>query len=131
MDSNVYIVEVVESRTVVAESDNTGMVQVVESVAAIVSGEQNVSIVQVGTQGPPGAGGTAPETHYDQRSDVFSDTVIYRAGADQGSLDSAPVWRIRRITINYGDQVTTTTAYPSGEQTFTFRWDQRTTYNYE
>lgn len=62
--------------------------------------------IEVGIPGPPGppgpgAGETVP---YAKRTDFVGDTLIYKGEAAPGSLETAPVWRISRLTF-VGDDV--------------------------
>jgi hypothetical protein len=130
----VTILEVqVESLLLGETADVQVLTEIVETVGLTLENPQ-IEILEVATQGPPGpagAPGTGAAPAYDQRSDMVTDDTIYRAEALPGTLDTAPAWRIRRITINYGDQVTTTTAWPAGDDSFAHAWSDRLTYNYE
>lgn len=79
----------------------------------------------------PGSGGApAPERPtYDHRADVVAEDVAYRGEAAPGALETAPAWRIRRITIDAAGAPVI--AWAAGSQLFTSRWTDRTTYTYE
>ena len=94
-------------------------------------------IVTEGMTGPVGATGPAgpqglpseDELTYAKRIDfTINETVIYRGEAIAGSLDSANVWRIRRITIASDNDVTE--QWADGADTFTQIWDDRLTLSY-
>lgn len=74
-------------------------------------------------QGPSGVVGS----NYAIRIDQISSSVIYRAEAIAGSLNSAAVWRIQKITIS-GDDITV--QWADGVSTFTKIWDNRLSYTY-
>lgn len=78
----------------------------------------------------PGSGGGAPApVVYDHRADVSAEDMAYRGEAAPGALETAPAWRIRRITLDAsGGPVI---AWAAGSQLFTARWSDRTTYTYE
>jgi hypothetical protein len=59
---------------------------------------------------------------YAKRFDTVSDSIMYKAEAAVGSVESAAVWRIRKITI-VNDDVTETWA--SGNANFDKIWDNR------
>lgn len=89
-----------------------------------------ISVVSVGIQGPTGPAGTGGEAFDgDQLVDYLSDTELYRAEADVGSLSSDPVWRIRHIILAL-DATSATTTWADGTETFDKIWDDRATYTY-
>jgi hypothetical protein len=67
---------------------------------------------------------------YTLLADVQSKTVVYRGEAEPGSFENSPVWRICRITITYGAQITTVKHWVNGSQSFLNRWSDRLTYTY-
>jgi hypothetical protein len=89
---------------------------------------ETTTLVSQGAPGPKGDTGI-PESSvpYSKNVDFASDTVVYRAEAAVGSLNSAPVWRIRR-TVIVGETVTETWA--SGTALFNKIWDNRISYIY-
>jgi len=62
-------------------------------------------------------------TMYATRVDFITDNDLYRGEAVPGSLESAPVWRVRYIETAADGDVTTTWA--SGNADFDKRWDNR------
>jgi hypothetical protein len=65
-----------------------------------------------------------------RKSEVVSDTVIYRGEAAAGSAESSAVWRIRKITVTYGSQTSIFSAWAGGDDGFTHSWTNRATYTY-
>jgi len=65
---------------------------------------------------------------YAKRTDFVSDTLMYRADAAVGTLDSAPLWRIRKITIAVDGDISETWA--GGAATFVNAWNDRATLVY-
>ena len=55
--------------------------------------------------------------------------LIYFADAAPGSLTSAPVWRIRKLTYDGNGNFVSMT-WPSASTASTFIWDNRSTYSY-
>jgi hypothetical protein len=54
----------------------------------------------MGLKGDPGPPGISEEDMvYSKRTDFIDDTLLYKGEAAVGSLDTDPVWRIRKITI--------------------------------
>lgn len=68
--------------------------------------------------------------NYLRRYEVVSPTIVYRGEAAPGSIDTALVWRIRRITITYGIVVTMKSETPNGDASFNHAWTERANYNY-
>jgi hypothetical protein len=65
-----------------------------------------------------------------KKSQIVSDNVVYRGEAAPGSAESSAVWRIRKITITYGAEVTVFSSWAGGDNGFTHSWTNRTSYNY-
>ncbi len=74
-------------------------------------------------QGPSGVIGSA----YASIVDEVSSSIIYRAEAVAGTLQSAALWRIQKITIS--GSVTTVT-WASGTANFDKIWNDRLSYTY-
>lgn len=86
---------------------------------------ETIAIVTAGPQGP--AGTSEDEMAFAKRVDFVGDTTIYRGEAVPGTLDSAPAWRVRRLTLA-GDDVTE--EWASGAAAFAHSWAQRATLEY-
>ena len=97
---DVSIVEVSTPSTSVEEVANDGYVTTIENISSISVDNEHVNLIEVGMQGPPGPGGST--TPYEALSDTFSDTLVYRGESAVGSLETASIWRVRRIAITYG-----------------------------
>lgn len=98
-----------------------------ESVSVLVDNPQ-ISVLTVGIQGPEGV--SEEETVYAKRVDFSVDgTSLYRAEAVVGSIESAAVWRIRRIVFS-GVEGDVTETWADGASDFTKVWDDRATYTY-
>lgn len=64
-------------------------------------------------------------------TDFVSDTVAYRGEAmTTGADTSAPVWRIQKITVEYGSEADAFITWAEASQDFIFAWDLRYTYSY-
>jgi hypothetical protein len=63
-----------------------------------------------------------------KRIDFISDNVLYKAEAPVGVANSAPLWRIRLITISTGGDTVETWA--NGNSNFDKVWDNRLSYTY-
>lgn len=81
-----------------------------------------------GTSGGTTVITTDEEVPYAKRIDFISDNLIYKGEALPGSSESAPVWRIHKVTLATDSDVAETWA--DGVSTYTKVWDQRLTYNY-
>lgn len=80
-------------------------------------------------RGPPGPTGTyEDELMYSKRIDFITDNLLYKAEAAVGSSESAPVWRIRYITISNDSDVME--VWASGTAEFDKQWTERATYIY-
>ncbi len=88
------------------------------------------SVITVGVSpGPQGAPGVSEdEMVYSTRVDFVTDTLLYRAEAAVGSLNSAAAWRIRRITIGSDQDVTT--EWAEGNADFDKIWNDRADLEY-
>jgi len=64
---------------------------------------------------------------YTKRLDTISDSLMYKAEAAAGSLESAAVWRISRITI-ISDDISETWA--DGNTNFDNVWDNHLSLSY-
>jgi hypothetical protein len=64
------------------------------------------------------------------RYQQVSSTVILRGEALTFGADDAPIWRVMRISIGYGDQITTNTTHANGLRQHVHQWTERSNYNY-
>jgi len=90
--------------------------------------------ISFGTEGRVGIAGpiglpAEDEIMYEKRVDFITDNLLYRAEAIPGTLNSASVWRIRKITIAASDNDVVET-WADGTDTFNKVWDDRLTYTY-
>lgn len=67
------------------------------------------------------------DTMYAKQIDFVGETVIYKGEAVPGSLTSASVWRVRKLTLT-GDDVAETWA--DGDSNFDNVWDERVSLSY-
>jgi hypothetical protein len=65
---------------------------------------------------------------YATRTDFVSSSLAYVGEAVPGTLDSAPAWRIKRLTIAADDDVTT--EWADGNANFDNAWADRLTLSY-
>ena len=68
------------------------------------------------------------EMPYAKRVDFITDNELYKAEAVVGSLETAVVWRIRKVTIAADSDVSETWA--GGTSLYDKRWSDRLTYTY-
>lgn len=86
-------------------------------------------VVSLGTQGPQGAPGISEENMvYAKEIDFITDSLIYRGEASPGTLKSAAGWRIRKIVIGTGGDVSE--IWASGNADFDKVWDNRASLTY-
>ncbi len=131
-----YTVEVVspDPLTVVVETVTPTVSRwngVLPTVVEIERGDPVVTVVEVLVftgDGEPGGGGEAPV--YETRFQEITPELIYRGEAAIGSAENSPVWRIQKIYITYGAEITTTAQFPEGSQAFSRQWTLRDTYDY-
>jgi hypothetical protein len=86
------------------------------------------SVLEVGLIGPQGPAGTGEEDMpYAKRVDFVGDTLLYRGEAAPGAAETAPAWRIQRLTF-VGDDVTY--EWAAGTAAFDKVWANRATLSY-
>lgn len=68
------------------------------------------------------------EMPFAKRTDFVGDDIIYRGEAVVGSVESSPVWRIRKIFIGVDGDVTET--WVNGDALYDKKWSDRLTLNY-
>lgn len=121
-------VEVVIEQAVLT-SDESSQVIETQDETIIITHEPSVEVLVVAEQGPAGPPGIPEEEMpYSKRTDFVSDSLIYRGEATPGSEESAPAWRIRRLTISADDDVTE--EWADGNANFDNAWADRLTLNY-
>lgn len=114
------VVEVVKPSVEVLLADDETVVLVENNV---------IQIISEGMQGPAGpASVNEDEVPYSKRIDFLNDGLLYRGEAQPGAIESAPVWRIRRITI--GSDGDTLEEWADGDASFNKRWSDRATLSY-
>lgn len=72
--------------------------------------------------------GTVESGDHARRDDFVGESIIYRGAAAPGSLESDPVWKIKRIEFATDGDVTT--LYAGGTAEFVHAWTDRSTLNY-
>lgn len=81
---------------------------------------------------PTNTGGTTvtdEEMPFAKRIDFISDNELYKAEAPVGSLETAPVWRIRKVTISALDS-DIVEVWASGTSNYDKIWTNRLSYTY-
>lgn len=130
---------VVESTTVSVSSDsgsintetNSIFLNDVDRVAEISITRDIVEsqTVVMGLMGPRGFPGVPEdEKVYSKRIDFVTEDILYRGEANPGALESAPVWRIRKITIAPDGDVSE--EWADGDANFDNIWADRPILNY-
>lgn len=97
-----------------------------EAISLLVEQVEITELLEVGIQGPPGI--SEEDIVYSKRTDFINDLLLYRGEAIVGSLNTAPVWRIRQIILT--DEGDATEVWASGTALFDKQWSERLTYNY-
>ena len=98
------------------------------SVEVAVALPSQPSVLEVGLIGPQGPAGTnEDDMPYAKRVDFVGDTLLYRGEAVPGAAESAPAWRIQRLTF-VGDDVTY--EWASGSAAFDKVWADRAALSY-
>lgn len=93
---------------------DAGTIYVEKSVKEVLRSKVSTSVMQ--------------EPVYTVRYDEVSSTVAYKGDAVPNSTEASSVWRIRKIVITNGVDVTITWA--SGNENFDKVWNDRLTYTY-
>ena len=130
---------VVEQTTVSVSSDsgsiNTGTNSIflddVERVVEISITKDLIETqsVVMGLMGPRGFPGVSEdEKVYSKRTDFITDELLYRGEAAPGSIESDPVWRIRKIAISLDGDVSE--EWADGNANFDNVWADRLTLIY-
>lgn len=76
----------------------------------------------------PVGGVSEEEVPYSKRVDFVSDSVTYKGEAAVGSLETDPVWRIRKVIIGTDGDVTE--IWANGTASFSHEWADRLLYVY-
>jgi hypothetical protein len=97
-----------------------------QTILVTVASTPTTIVVSSGIIGP--AGVTEDDIMYAKRTDIVTDTLIYRGEATVGSLEVDPVWRIRKVLIGIDGDVSETWAL--GTANFTNSWSDRLTLIY-
>lgn len=80
--------------------------------------------VVMGLMGPRGFPGVSEdEKVYSKRTDFITDELLYRGEAAPGSIESDPVWRIRKIAISLDGDVSE--EWADGNANFDNVWADR------
>jgi hypothetical protein len=87
-----------------------------------------VDVPEINVQISGGAIRPEDDVAFAKRVDFITDQLFYRGEAVPGSAESAPVWRVARITIANDDDVTE--EWANGVATFTHIWDDRLGFTY-
>ena len=112
--------------------DEPTNLQTIEEITTLNTVEEVTAILTTGITGPQGPAGPAggeDEVALAKRVDFIDDTLLYRAEADPGTLDSDNNWRIRRIIIGAVDG-DVTEEWAEGNANFDKVWNNRATYSY-
>ena len=124
---NVQLLEVVATEVIGGDVTVIETVDV-EVVEVLTDRLVQLEIVEVsGQQGPPGV--VEDDVMYAKRVDFVTDDLLYRGEAAVGSAESAPVWRIRRITFGAIDG-DVTEEWANGNANFDKTWDGRLGFTY-
>jgi len=117
-----------DNPTVVVSSENSTLVNQ-GNMASVIRSNTDIIHVITAIAGPKGAAGINEEDMaYSKRIDFITDNELYKGEALVGSLESAPVWRIRKITIAIDSDIAE--VWASGTSDFDKVWSDRLTYVY-
>ena len=126
------VVEVSQVQARVVEVDvvpSAASYEVVAEQVVVVETAPSVQFneVEVGIPGPPGPPGTGIEMEYAKRVDFVGSSIIYKAEAIPGTLETEAGWRIRKITFIAED---IKEEWAEGTIDFNKIWSSRTSYIY-
>lgn len=117
-----------DSSTINTQREGSSVVATPERYTVVVENITANNVVS-GQVGPPGKDGIAEEDIvYSKRIDFVGENTIYRGEAPVGSLETAPVWRIRLVTIAGDNDVSE--QWAEGTAQFDKVWVSRLAYNY-
>lgn len=126
--SEAFYVQHTTPSNVSIESETTAFISR-ESTETVVVFQETTTVVAAGFQGPPGPAGIAEEdVVYSKRIDFITDDLLYKGEAEVGSSESAPVWRVRKITVSADGDVTE--VWAGGTANFVNSWTNRASYIY-
>ena len=133
LQSELVLVENVDGTETEILSETSTVVEQLDSIEVDVITDQVVDIqlleMSAGPPGPAGPPGVSEdEMMYAKRVDFVTDDLLYRGEAVVGSAESASVWRVRRITIGTGGDVTE--EWANGNANFDKTWDGRLGFTY-
>lgn len=122
---SVGVVNIVNTETTIVDNNSSLFIVTPDTSSVLVEVETS-QVVLAGAMGP--AGISEDEMVYSKQYDFDGDNIIYRGEASVGSLSSAPLWRIRKITTDINGDISETWA--AGNAQFNKVWDDRLTYTY-
>jgi vacuolar-type H+-ATPase subunit I/STV1 len=106
--------------------DKTGLV---DGAIMTYSAALNKIVFTIPTTNPGGTTVTDEEMPFAKRIDFITDNELYKAEAPVGSLETSPVWRIRKVTIASVDNDVSET-WASGNSNYDKVWTNRLSYTY-
>lgn len=113
-------------KTTIEESAYTLIVQPPTELKTVIQPPNEVKTTLLIGQGPSGPPG-GEEMKYTKRIDFVGNNVIYKGEAAPGTLQDAPNWRIRRLTIINEDIIE---EWADGTAEMNKVWSSRDTYSY-
>lgn len=143
-DSDCNFTVVTDNKNTIAGTlNNTATVDVVDgsTLVSVVAAPTTITqaagtgITSIGIQGPTGPQGpigppsVEEEVPFAKQINFISDNLLYRGEADPGTLTSASLWRVRKITIDAGDSDITET-WANGDSNFDKIWDNHLGFTY-
>lgn len=106
--------------------DGTIVLSAVGNLNSVIQNQVIVSTI-LNSQGPSGPPGTGIEMKYAKRVDFVGSSIIYKAEAIPGTLETEAGWRIRKITFIAED---IKEEWAEGNASFDKMWSSRLGYNY-
>lgn len=125
---DVSVIEVDQESIVVEEAASVEVITETVETTSFSLDNEAVEIIEVGIQGPPGAGIAGQALT--QIGDFVSESLVYRGEAPAGAAFDAPGWKIARITFTFGTNLNIVTMMPNGSSAYAFKWSDRATLNY-
>ncbi len=120
-----YVTQNTEETRLV-NKDNVSFISL-QSVETVLLESNTTEIVLAGQIGPPGSS-SEDSMPYAVQIDTVGDTIVYKGEAIVGSLTSSPVWRIRKVITDAGDDMSV--IWADGNADFDNVWDDRLTIPY-
>lgn len=104
----------------------------VPGIVEVVDVPQIADVIEVSAPGfVVGTPGGEQVVKQEERIDLsLNDYTIFRGEAVRNAGEDEAIWRIRRVTLAFGDVIGTTINWAQGDSSFSHKWSERYNYAY-